>query len=143
MTPVLIPGSCFSDNRGLLLYNNSFDALAVRRLYVIQNCEIGFVRAWQGHRIEQRWFSALQGSVSIRLIAIDNWDNPSRTSEHFAFLLEDKQMNVLHVPPGYVSSIQSGTEGARLLVMCDYRLGELKDEYRFPVDYFSEQNCAG
>ncbi|PIX07465.1 MAG: sugar epimerase, partial [Flavobacteriales bacterium CG_4_8_14_3_um_filter_35_10] len=41
-----------------------------------------------------------------------------------------------HVPQGYVSSIQAMEESSKLLVMADHLLGEIKDEYRFDVDYF-------
>jgi hypothetical protein len=40
------------------------------------------------------------------------------------------------VPRGYVSSIQALEMGSKLLVMADHLLGEIKDEYRFDIDYF-------
>jgi len=45
-------------------------------------------------------------------------------------------LEVLHVPQGYVNSIQSLEEGSKLLVMADYLLGEINDEYRYEKDYF-------
>jgi dTDP-4-dehydrorhamnose 3,5-epimerase-like enzyme len=135
MEPTIIPGGCHSDARGNLLYNNSFDASDIKRVYVIENKDTNFVRGWQGHRIEQRWFSAVQGSFTIQLIAND-WEKPSRNLIPFKFILSADQMDVLHIPKGYVSSIQALEEGAKLLVMADYGLGEVKDEYRFEVDYF-------
>ena len=136
MEPTIIPGGCYSDARGTLLYNNSFDASEIKRVYVIENKDTAFIRGWQGHRIEQRWFSAIQGSFKIKLIAIDNWEKPSKALVPFTFILDAEKLDVLHIPCGYVSSIQALSEGAKLLVMADYRLGEVKDEYRFEVDYF-------
>ena len=136
MEPTIIPGGCYSDERGTLLYNNYFDASAIRRVYVIENKDTDFVRGWQGHRIEQRWFSAVQGCFKIQLIYIDDWVIPSKTLVVLTFILNAEKMDVLHVPCGYVSSIKALTNGAKLLVMADYRLGEIKDEYRFEVDYF-------
>lgn len=136
MEPAIITGGCHSDDRGTLLYNNSFDASGIKRVYIIENRDTAFIRAWQGHRIEQRWFSATQGSFKIRLIAIDNWDNPSKALVPVTFILNAGKMDVLHIPQGYVSSIQALTADAKLLVMADYRLGEAKDEYRFDADYF-------
>ena len=75
--PVLIKGSFFSDSRGTILYNNDFDASEVKRIYFIENNNMNFLRGWQGHKIEQRWFSVANGTFLIRLIAIDNWDFPS------------------------------------------------------------------
>ncbi len=138
MEPTIIPGGRHSDVRGTLLYNNSFDASGIKRVYVIENKDTSFVRGWQGHRIEQRWFSAVQGSFRIQLIAIDNWDNPSKSLVPFTFILDGEKMDVLHVPKGYVSSIQALEEGAKLLVMADYRMGEVKDEHRFELEYFKQ-----
>jgi len=47
-------------------------------------------------------------------------------------------MDVLHVPPGYVSSIQSQEKSSKLLVMSDYLLGEIQDEYRYDITYFKK-----
>lgn len=74
MKPTLILGNCHQDHRGHLFYNNNFDATNIKRIYVIENHSVDFVRAWHGHKIEQRWFSAIQGSFKIQLIAIDNWE---------------------------------------------------------------------
>jgi dTDP-4-dehydrorhamnose 3,5-epimerase-like enzyme len=136
MPPKIIKGGSHSDDRGLLQFNNSFDATVVKRIYLIENKETTFVRGWQGHRIEQRWFSVLQGSFKIELIAIDNWENPYRHLKPLSFIINEETLDVLHVPPGYVSSIQALEGGAKLLVMADYLLGEIQDEYRFGIDYF-------
>jgi dTDP-4-dehydrorhamnose 3,5-epimerase-like enzyme len=136
MFPQLLKGNSHEDSRGTLVYNNAFDATAVKRIYVIENKNIDFVRAWQGHQIEQRWFSAVNGSFKIGLIAIDDWNRPSKKSERLEFVLDSEKLDVLHIPAGYVSSIQSLEAGAKLLVMADYLLGELEDEYRYESGYF-------
>jgi len=134
--PAIIKGGCHSDSRGQLFYNNSFDVTAIKRIYSIENESVDVVRAWQGHQIEQRWFSAVMGSFTIQLIAIDHWEKPSKNLKMSIFKLDSKNLDVLHVPAGYVSSIQALEKGAKLLVMANYLLGEIKDEYRFEVDYF-------
>lgn len=136
MNPEITKGGRYADSRGTLLYNNDFDASSIKRIYIIENKETTFIRGWQGHRIEQRWFSVLQGSFKIELIAIDDWDNPSTDLEWFSFIVDSEMLDVLHVPPGYVSSIQSLEEGSKLLVMADYLVGAIQDEYRFDIDYF-------
>jgi dTDP-4-dehydrorhamnose 3,5-epimerase-like enzyme len=136
MVPKLIPGNSHEDARGTLIYNNDFDALDIKRIYVIKNQNTDFIRAWQGHQIEQRWFSAMKGSFKIELIAIDNWNRPNKKSERFEFVLDSEKLDVLHIPAGYVSSIQSLEEGAKLLVMANYLLGALEDDYRYESGYF-------
>lgn len=136
MVPRIINGSSHSDERGTLRFNNSFDATNIKRMYVIENKDTTFVRAWQGHRIEQRWLSVLQGSFKIELIAIDHWENPSKKLQAEVFIISSDTFDVLHVPKGHVSSIQALKEEAKLLVMSDFLLGEIQDEYRFDIDYF-------
>lgn len=137
MVPQIIQGNAHADDRGVLFYNNSFDASAVKRIYFIENCDTDFVRAWQGHKIEQRWFSAANGSFEIKLIEIDNWETPSRHLEQLIFTVSSEKLDVFHIPAGYVSSIRAQTENAKLLVMADYLLGEIKDEYRYDSGYFN------
>lgn len=136
MIPKIITGGSHSDSRGTLFFNNDFDASAIKRIYVIENSSKDFVRGWQGHRIEQRWFSVLQGSFRIKLIAIDNWENPSKDLKAFTYIVNAEKLDVLYVPQGYVSSIQALEVSAKLLVMADYLLETIQDEYRFDIDYF-------
>jgi len=134
--PKIFEGGKYSDERGSLLFNNDFNLSEIKRMYCIENADVDFVRGWTGHQVEQRWFSALQGSFTIKLIKIDNWETPSNNSEILDFELSFENLNVLHVPKGFVSAIQSKEKGSRLLVMADYFLGEINDDFRFPIDYF-------
>jgi dTDP-4-dehydrorhamnose 3,5-epimerase-like enzyme len=136
MIPKIIKGGSHSDLRGTVFYNNNFDSSKIKRIYVIENQSTNFVRAWQGHQIEQRWFSVMNGSFKIQLIKIDNWNNPSRNLEKLTFNLRTEKLDVLYVPKGYVSSIQALEKDSKLLVMADYSLNEINDEFRFSNDYF-------
>lgn len=136
MVSKLLKGNNHVDFRGTLFYNNDFDATTIKRIYVIENLTTDFVRGWRGHQIEQRWFLAIKGSFKIELIAIDDWEYPSKELERDTFVIYAETMDILHIPSGVVSSIQSLEEGARLLVMADYSFGALDDEYWFEVDYF-------
>lgn len=137
MKPNLISGNFHKDERGQLFYNNDFDTTSTKRIYVIENHSIDFVRAWQGHKVEQRWFSAIQGSFKIQLIAVDNWDTPSENLPRIEYHLHSEKLDILHIPAGYISSIQALEKKSKLVVMSDYHLGELNDEFRYPTDYFT------
>ncbi|KAB1230550.1 WxcM-like domain-containing protein [Chryseobacterium viscerum] len=135
-TPEIFEGGKYTDERGKLLFNNNFDLSNIKRIYCIENTEVEFIRGWTGHKVEHRWFSALLGSFIIRLIKIDDWSAPSKELEILEYQLDADKLNVLHVPEGYVSAIQAKEKGAKLLVMANYSLGEIDDDYRFPIDYF-------
>jgi dTDP-4-dehydrorhamnose 3,5-epimerase-like enzyme len=136
MKPILILGGSHQDKRGVLKYNNNFDVTSVKRMYIIENIDTFLVRGWQGHKIEQRWFTAVTGEFKIALIKIDNWKNPSKALEKITFKISNTSADVLYIPQGYISSIQAITEASKLLVMADYRINEIQDEYRFSSDYF-------
>jgi dTDP-4-dehydrorhamnose 3,5-epimerase-like enzyme len=136
MLPQIISGNFHSDERGVLYYNNKYNASAIKRLYIIENRDTDFIRAWQGHKIEQRWFCSVNGRFEINIIEIDKWDNPSKNLKQCVFTISDDKLDVLYIPPGYISSIRSLTDDAKLLVMADYEIGEIKDEYRYDPEYF-------
>lgn len=138
--PSIIKGGSFTDTRGKLYYNNTFDASSVRRIYIIDNSSIDNARGWQGHKIEQRWLLVATGAFEIELIAVDNWQRPSKHLKPTKYKLKPDSMDVLHVPAGYISSIKSKELGSKLVVMGDYGLGEIADEYKYEGDYFKVKN---
>lgn len=132
--PKIVQGNSHSDERGTIVFNNDYNAEEIKRIYFIENKDTTFIRGWQGHQIEQRWFSSVLGSFKIVTIAITDWDNPSKTVVKKEFILNASSFDVLHVPNGYVTSIQALEEKSRLMALSDYGLGEIQDEYRFPID---------
>lgn len=138
--PVLIDGASFLDARGILLYNNDFDVSVIKRIYIIENNSLDFVRGWQGHKVEQRWFSLAHGAFTIQLIAVDNWESPSKKLNITEFKMTAKKMDILHIPAGYISSIQATEEHSKLIVMSDYLFGSIQDEYKYEINYFNDKN---
>lgn len=136
MQPRLLKGNCHIDTRGSLKYNNDFNASEVKRIYCIENTDLEFKRGWQGHKIEQRWFSVVSGKFEINVIKIDNWENPDVNSNPFIFELSSDTLDFLHIPSGYVTCIQAKEENSKLVVMADYVLREVDDEYRFSLEKF-------
>ena len=49
MNPHIILGNIHSDDRGNILYNNTFNAQEIKRIYFIENTTVDFVRGWQCH----------------------------------------------------------------------------------------------
>ncbi len=138
MEPYILKGAISKDERGSIKHNNTFDLLGVRRMYIIQNRDTEFVRGWKGHKVESRWFVALSGSFTIRMIKIDQWENPSPDLEQLTFQLSYDLPDVLYTPPGYVTAIVANDEGSLLLTMSDYLLGITNDDCIYPIDYFKD-----
>ena len=133
-------GSRHEDERGIITYNNDFDASQIKRIYTIENHSTKFIRGWQGHKIEQRWFSAIKGSFKISVISVDYFENPSKNLEIEHYILNDENLSYLHIPQGRITAIQALENNSKLLVLAYYALGEVQDEYRFPIDYFENRN---
>ena len=134
---MLLEGKNQKDHRGIITYNNDFDASQIKRIYTIENHSVDFIRGWQGHQIEQRWFAAMSGSFEIRVIKVDDFDNPSKDLPQNKYKLTADNLDFLHVPAGYITAIQALEEHSKLLVLADYGVGEVQDEYRYPLEYFN------
>nr|WP_314494044.1 hypothetical protein [uncultured Chryseobacterium sp.] len=79
----------------------------------------------------------MKGSFEISVIVVDNFTNPSKELTVQKYLLKDDILTYLHIPSGCITAIQSKQEGSKLLVLADYELGKISDEYRYSVDYFN------
>jgi dTDP-4-dehydrorhamnose 3,5-epimerase-like enzyme len=133
---MLLEGKKYQDERGIITFNNDFDASQIKRIYTIENNSTEFVRGWQGHKIEQRWFACLKGSFEISVIEVDDFMQPSKDLTIQKYLLKEDTLTYLHIPAGFITAIQSQSVGSKLLVLADYKLGEINDEYRFDLNYF-------
>ena len=132
--PSLLKGNSFSDERGKLTYNNGFDAKEVKRIYTLENVSTEYVRGWQGHKIEQRWFAAVKGSFIVKVKPVAAFENKDNTAPEYEFLLKEEALDYLHIPAGYVTAIQALEEGSKLILLSDYFLGEIDDEWRFDLN---------
>ncbi|MCU7615084.1 WxcM-like domain-containing protein [Chryseobacterium sp. GMJ5] len=133
---MLLEGKSHQDERGIITYNNDFDLSQIKRIYTIENHSTDFIRGWQGHKIEQRWFACMKGSFEISVIIVDDFIYPSRKVTIQKYLLKDDVLTYLHIPSGCITAIQAKEENSKLLVLADYSLGEINDEYRYSLDYF-------
>ena len=133
---MLLEGKKHQDERGIITYNNDFDASKIKRIYTIENDSTDVIRGWQGHKIEQRWFASMIGSFEISVIVIDDFENPSKDLTIQKYLLQDDVLTYLHIPSGCITAIQAKEENSKLLVLADFGLDEISDEYRYSLDYF-------
>jgi dTDP-4-dehydrorhamnose 3,5-epimerase-like enzyme len=133
--PSLINGEQFKDERGAISFVNLFTMDEVKRFYIITPQNTQIVRAWQGHKKEEKWFYVLNGSFIIGLVEIDNWENPSDTLEPQKYLLNAHNNQVLHIPSGYANGFRAVEKAAKLLVFSNATLAEsASDNYRFDAN---------
>lgn len=63
--PKIIKGGKFKDERGLIRFVNDFHFENIKRFYLIKHPDTKFVRAYQGHQLESKYFYPVSGSFVI------------------------------------------------------------------------------
>ena len=138
--PELISGNVHEDTRGKLFFNNMADLSPVKRLYFIEHPDTQVVRAWQAHKVEQKWFQAVQGKFEVSLINV-NWENPSNSLPPIKYVLDAGKSEVLHVPGCYASGFRALDNNSKIMVCSDFTLDQSKeDDFRFPADQWKLDN---
>lgn len=134
----LIEGGVFQDSRGVLKFINDFDMKDIRRVYIIEPIDTEYIRAWQGHKIEYKYFFATQGSFTIGLVRIDDWFAPSKSIVPTFYTLDADKPKVLCVPGGYANGIKSNLKESQLMVFSSCNIEDARDdEYRFELNYWN------
>jgi dTDP-4-dehydrorhamnose 3,5-epimerase-like enzyme len=123
-----INGDIFRDARGDLRFINAFDMTRVKRMYAVLP-EIGVVRAWQGHRLETKWFHAAKGSFRVKTAV---FDDTTRVQE---IILSDKQIRLVEIAPGHFNGFEALEPGSILMVFSDLLVEESRaDDYRLDTE---------
>lgn len=132
VAPRLILGDAAVDDRGEVTFVNDWWFDGVKRFYVITNHRPGFVRAWHDHKREAKYIHVIQGAAIVGLVAVENWDQPSRTLDVHRYVLSSRRPAVLCAPPGYANGIMSLSGDTKVVVFSTMTLEEsLEDDYRF------------
>ena len=96
--PKLIQGGIAIDDRGSLSFVNDFDFGGIKRFYMVENHQQGFVRAWHAHKKEMKCVMVVAGSALIGAVKIDDWKNPSRDTLPEKFVV-DASIDFHQSPP--------------------------------------------
>lgn len=131
-SPVLYEGGRFKDNRGTLEYFNEFQFERIKRFYKISHNSKEIVRAWQGHKIETKWFHVINGSFSFNIISLDKWSENGNVVVRNEYLLKAEIPQILEVPGGYLNGFMSLEDNSQVIVYSDLTLEDSNnDNYRF------------
>lgn len=133
--PQLIKGGIYTDDRGQLSFVNDMKFDAIARFYIISNSAENPLRAWQGHKIDNKYFYCIQGAIRVYYVKIDNWESPSKNLEVGSVVLTTMESNVLHIPEGYANAIESLETGSKLISFSTLPLERIaEDDVRFDSD---------
>jgi dTDP-4-dehydrorhamnose 3,5-epimerase-like enzyme len=130
----LIEGGLHVDERGTVCFVNGFDFKGVGRFYTIRAHMPGQPRGWIGHKLEHKWFTAFAGTVTVAVVVVDDWENPSLNLPVQRFTLSSIKPAILHVPPGHASANVMLSQDALLGVFSSGRIEDTeKDNWRYDM----------
>lgn len=137
--PHVVNGRNYTDERGELEFFNEFDMSPIKRVYFTTHFDIEVIRAWQGHTIESRWFRCVNGGFNVKLVEIDNWENPSDDLKVFEYELTAEKQEILYIPNGYVNGFKALKVDSKLMIMSNYGFNEIEnDQIRFDHNKWTE-----
>ena len=122
------------DDRGDIVYCNEFNFIQkkIKRFYQVSNNNINFVRAWHGHKKEEKFLLVTQGVFKICAVKIDEWKNPSKALPVKEFVINANSPKILHIPGGFAHGIQNLKYDSKLMVFTTFSLQQsAQDDFRF------------
>ncbi len=122
------------DDRGNVIYCNEFNFIQkkIKRFYQVSNNNINFIRAWHGHKKEEKFLFVIQGSFKICAVKIDNWKKPSKSLPVKEYVINSNSPKILYIPGGYAHGIQNLKYDSKLMVFTTFSLEQsAKDDFRF------------
>lgn len=139
--PYIIEGGKHIDERGRINFVNDFNMSLVKRLYYTEHFSTDIIRAWQAHIVEKRWFLCMEGEFIVKLVNINDFENPSENLEVHKFTLKADEPKVLFIPEGFANGFQAKKENSKLMIFSDYPLGvNPNDQVRFDKNKWTAWN---
>lgn len=124
----LINGGVAVDDRGQLSFVNDFDFKDVKRFYMVENHEQGFIRAWHGHEREGKYVYVPSGAILIGAVKLE-------TEEVERFVLSSSNPQVLYIPPGYANGFMNLQKNTKVIFFSTSTLEDsMGDDIRFEWD---------
>ena len=121
----------FGDDRGYFTAINF--AKGIKRAYLIKNHKAGIIRAFHGHKKEEKTLYCIKGAFKIICIGMEtgNWKS---------FTITEKGNNVLKIPSMVYNGFVSLTDDSELLVFSNSTFEESKnDDFRIPYDALGKE----
>lgn len=137
--PTIIKGGTFSDERGSMRFVNDFNFNDVKRFYFIKHPNTTFVRAWQAHQFEKKYFYPISGSFVVAWVEIDDFKNPAKNLIPEYHILSAKNSEVLSIPNGYANGLKALEPNSEILLFSDMNLEDsLAENIRYPSDWWMD-----
>lgn len=132
----ILTGDIAIDDRGIIKFVNDFDFKDVKRFYQVENHRRGFVRAWHGHKTENKYVYVVEGTILMGVVNLD-------TEEVEEFVLSAKKPRILWIPSNTANGFMTLEENTKVIFYSSLTLEESKnDDIRFPYDKWNIWNVV-
>ena len=136
MDPVFFESNSSSDERGTVSFTNDLNLQKAVRTYKVENSQLKTVRAWHGHKVEEKWVNVEQGEFLVCVVKVDDFNSPSKDSEIQTYKISPKD-GFLYIPPNFANGAMNLTEDNAIRYYSSSTLEEsLNDDFRFESDYW-------
>lgn len=138
--PKIIEGGFSVDDRGQVSFVNDFDFKGVKRSYLVENFSTETIRAFHGHKEEEKYAFIVSGSAVVAVVLMDDTRKPKRRNEVQKFILSARKPRILFIPAGYANGFRALEPGTKIIFFSTSTVAEsIKDDYRFPADYWGKK----
>ena len=136
MDPIFFESNNSSDERGTVSFTNDLNLQKAIRTYKVENRLLKTVRAWHGHKVEEKWVNVEQGEFLVCVVKVDDFTSPSKDSEIQTYKMSPKD-GFLYIPPNFANGAMNLTEDNAIRYYSSLTLEEsLNDDFRFESDYW-------
>jgi dTDP-4-dehydrorhamnose 3,5-epimerase-like enzyme len=136
--PKLIKGNFAVDDRGFVNFNNEFILKKIKRFYIVENHQQGFIRAWHAHKKEEKFVLCINGSAIIAAVKIKDFRKPDKNEVVDKFFISERDSSIVHIPNGYANGFKTLRKNTKILFFSTSTLKQsAKDDYRYKFDYWN------
>ena len=137
MEPIIFESKSNSDHRGTVSFTNDLNLNKVVRTYKVINKQARTVRAWHGHKIEEKWISVEDGEFLVCAVKVEDFENPNKDQEVFKFNMSPDS-GILYIPKNFANGAMNLTENNAVRYYSSLPLEEsIDDDYRFESDFWN------
>lgn len=130
--PKTIKGGLATDERGKVTFCNDFNFQNVKRFYTIENASLDTIRAFHGHKQEEKYMLVSSGKALICAVRF-----PEKENQVHKFVLSAHEPTILHIPGGYANGIKVLEPNTKVVIFSTSSVEESKqDDFRFAPDHW-------
>jgi dTDP-4-dehydrorhamnose 3,5-epimerase-like enzyme len=138
-TPEILRGGVAVDDRGTLSYLNVAPLANYVRMYLVENFDTKTIRAFHGHKIEEKAALVVAGSAVIAVAKMVG-DGESFLDTPNRYVLSARNPQLLRIPAGYANGFRALEPDTKILFFSSTTIEQAKtDDYRYQWDLLGEE----